>query len=259
LARSVAGEGRMGSVGRKGRRTKDTAALIESRSPPPESSEEIDFEPATVWAENEETITVSIDLSKLDIPPSDVIRMDMGHGKVVVTLIEMDGDQRYRIHFSLIPNVFANDHRENFMGPGGKFVIAFKKHYPEGMGETARDLNAEAEKLGFTFESALKTLREASEAARETTAHATETPRPESGAIAQQVFAEAAAKSSRRYQRHLFTENELRDPETINRARDTLADIEAARRVGAQISNEQRLAGRWAKAFIRKAQQRGPA
>jgi hypothetical protein len=47
------------------------------------------------------------------------------------------------------------------------------------MGDTAIDLNAEAIKLGFTSESALETLRQASASARETTDRATAEPRPE--------------------------------------------------------------------------------
>jgi hypothetical protein len=140
------------------------------------------------------------------------------------------------------------------------FALLRGPNYPNIMDEAAKACKLAADYYGLPVELVTETLAELrAKAARETTTRATATPRPESAAIAQQVFAEAAAKSSRRYQRHVFTENELRDPETINRARDTLADIEAARRVGAQISNEQRLAGRWAKAFIRKAQQRGPA
>ena len=41
-----------------------------------------------------------------------------------------------------------------------------------------------------------------------------------------QIFAEAAAKSSRRNTRHVFTEAELRNSDEVNRARDTLSDIE---------------------------------
>ena len=80
------------------------------------------------------------------------------------------------------------------------------------------------------------------DAATETTARAQTKP-------AASVFAEAAAKSFRRKTRHVFTEKELRDPETLNRARDILADIQATRRGGEKISDAQRQAGRWADAL----------
>ena len=74
-----------------------------------------------------------------------------------------------------------------------------------------------------------------------------------------QIFTEAAAKSSRRNTRHVFTEAELRDPDELNRARDTLSDIEIARSRGQKISDEQRRAYNRAKALIRKVSQLSPA
>lgn len=82
-----------------------------------------------------------------------------------------------------------------------------------------------------------------------------EQPRPATSAAAAQVFAEAAAKSSRRNRRYVFTKDELRDPDAINRARDTLSDIETARSKGMEISDEQRQASNRAKAFIRRVAQ----
>jgi tetratricopeptide (TPR) repeat protein len=67
--------------------------------------------------------------------------------------------------------------------------------------------------------------------------------------------AEPVEKSSRRKQRHVFTEEELHDPKAIDRARDTLADIESARHAGSPVPSELREAGRRASALLRRVRQ----
>jgi hypothetical protein len=103
----------------------------------------------------------------------------------------------------------------------------------------ARRLLAEARKLGFTVERAIETLER--EAKAETTGRASPEPRPK-----------ITGNSPRRRKRYVFTEQELHDPATVDRARDILADAEERRRTGQPTSEAQTKERRWADAFTRK-------
>jgi hypothetical protein len=105
----------------------------------------------------------------------------------------------------------------------------------------ATRLYAEVRKLGYTVESAIETL--VRQAKMETTARASPAasaePRPK-------------GNSPRRRERYVFTQKELRDPKTIDRARDILADAEEFRRTGKEMSEVQRTDKKWAEAFTRR-------
>jgi hypothetical protein len=126
------------------------------------------------------------------------------------------------------------------------------------MGDTALDLNAEAAKLGYTPESALETLRQASATARETTGRAKETPRPEqetqpatsppaTGSASKIERALAAAKAealargerglARSIQRHLAERESIPLPEGGYTNPD---DALAAARIGNNFTNLQK-------------------
>jgi hypothetical protein len=101
----------------------------------------------------------------------------------------------------------------------------------------ARRLYAEARKRGYSVESAIEALER--QAKSETTGRAE--PRPK-----------ITGKSPRRRKRYVFTEQELHDPDTIDRAYDILADCEEKRRLGQPLSKAQVQDRRWADAFKRK-------
>jgi tetratricopeptide (TPR) repeat protein len=103
----------------------------------------------------------------------------------------------------------------------------------------ARLLYAEARKRGYTVESAIEALER--QAKSETTGRASPEPRPQ-----------ITGNSPRRRTRYVFTEQELHDPDTIDRAYDILADCEEKRRLGQPLSEAQVQDRRWADAFKRK-------
>lgn len=107
----------------------------------------------------------------------------------------------------------------------------------------ATRLLAKARELGLTVERAIEAMERAAKA--ETTERASpapsDDPRPK-----------ITGNSPRRRKQYMFTEEELHDPATIDRARDILADAEESRRIRQPISEDQRNDIRWADAFTRR-------
>jgi hypothetical protein len=63
------------------------------------------------------------------------------------------------------------------------------------------------------------------------------------------------SRSPRRHNRRVIAAAELRDPATIDRARDILADAGAIRRAGGRIPEDRLEEVRWADAFVRRLRQ----
>ena len=107
----------------------------------------------------------------------------------------------------------------------------------------ARRLYAKVRELGYTVERAIETL--VREAKNETTGRA-------SPAATEQQRPKITGNSPRRRKRYVFTDQELGDPDTIDRAYDTLADCEEKRRIGQPLSEAETNRRRWADAFTRR-------
>jgi hypothetical protein len=107
----------------------------------------------------------------------------------------------------------------------------------------ATRLLAKARELGLTVERAIEAMERAAKA--ETTERASPAPSDE-------ARPKITGNSPRRRKQYMFTEEELHDPATVDRARDILADAEESRRIRQPISEDQRNDIRWADAFTRR-------
>jgi hypothetical protein len=137
------------------------------------------------------------------------------------------------------------------------------------MRRPAKDLNAEAAKLGFTFESALRTLQEASEAARETTSRpATAETRPEITegtparpaphlVTAQELFGEVApTRQAKPRQKYQFDPELLNDPKAVSAA-ESIANARTYKmRKGIEVTPDEDARGKMAASFVKQAQRR---
>lgn len=124
----------------------------------------------------------------------------------------------------------------------------------------AKRLYAEALKLGFTFESALKTLQEAAEAAREMTDRAVEKPRPQTtptaGAPAQVITREMLSSSvplalqTDGRQKYEFPDELFHDPEIKKREESIANKMKYKLRQKQLLTEEEVARGKLARAFL---------